>query len=116
MNKFMQELDWISLIHSIRQLKFLQKMVMTEHQIILNKFSKENVLLDTPSIQKPKHLMIDDKNIKLPGMNWNKNWLEIDSYEIQVKQLTENLTFDYWAENDKWIIDQILWDKENIPK
>ena len=116
MNKFMRELDCVSLINSIRELKSLQKMIMSEHQVILNRFNKNHVLAGIPNIGSPDHLSIENNIIKPPLVDSKKNLFDIESYEMKIKEFTDNLKSQYSNENDQWFIDQVISSKENLYK
>ena len=109
-NKFMEELDCISLIELIRELKVIKKMVLTENQIFLNRFSKNNILSWSPKIKEFGKHSIESKLTKLPSIITRQDSLEMANYNKKVEQLTNKLAFEHWTDTDKWMIKKVISD------
>ena len=55
MQKYASEVDFVEILKSIRQLKIVTNLVLTEQQMMLSRFSKDSLVLSDSDSDLAKH-------------------------------------------------------------
>jgi len=103
-----QELDWIEIIKSIRELKVLTKLILSQHQIQLLAFKKDNVITNQPLEKKEQE--------------WLEHWLPFDNtanlksfiYKTRVSNVIKKIDEDNITDIDKRLIEEITGEKPEV--
>ena len=111
-SKFSKELDWASIVDSIRKLKLITSIILKEHQIVLSDFHNSNVLNASnnseslKSLVKVGHNQNDEQNLKPPSLKATPD--QVTSYESKVdKIISAYINTEPDSIND-YILDSII--------
>ena len=108
--KFDAELDWASILNSIRQLKLMVNILMTKNQQNLMKFDNSKVILEKNSTL--EKLGEDEliKDIPTHGKKLNKEVLKVDS----INKFIDELKYEDISDIDNHCIKHCLANLNNI--
>ena len=107
---YLEDLDWVNIIKSIRELKTLVKIVLDQHQSQLIVFEKESIL---PQIFEFKKECLETIQDKVPFENV-KNIKTKQDYFKEIDRFAASYLNRPFSDIDFNIINKIYWEKNQL--
>ena len=107
---YLEDLDWVNIIKSIRELKTLVKIVLDQHQSQLIFFEKESIL---PQIFEFKKECLETIQDKVPFENV-KNIKTKQDYFKEIDRFAASYLNRPFSDIDFNIINKIYWEKNQL--
>ena len=107
-DRFLKDLDWVSIVKSIRELKALMKVLLNDHQRQMLVFEKDSILYKSKKLDTKE---FDDIKFKVPFENEEK--IKKDIYHEKINKFIEEYSICQISNFDKKIISDINISNDN---
>ena len=107
-DRFLKDLDWVSIVKSIRELKAMMRVLLNDHQMQMITFERDSMLPSSKILELKEHETLE---WKVPFENESK--LEEDSYRQEIDMFISNYSKTSLSIIDINIMDELNGEKEH---